>query len=143
MSDTSSFGPFLGIPFSPVVGRWYHIAFTFDYATQIEALYVDGAKVSSAFTGRSIAYDSHPLIFGREIENGNSGFFFGGSIDEVSLYNRALSPAEVSAIAVADFAGKNPGQPFFTTPPELPVALIGVAYTQQVSTVLGTAPITF
>ena len=143
MSDTSSFGPFLSIPFSPVIGRWYHIGFTFDNATQVESLYLDGARVSSSVTGRPIAYDSHPLIFGRDIENGNPSFFVDGSIDEVSLYDRALTPAEMNAIAAADFAGKNANQPFFTTPAQLPEAFVGVAYTQQVSTVLGTAPISF
>ena len=64
-SDASAFAPFLSIPFSPTIGRWYYIAFSFDNATKQESLYLDGTRVASATAGRPIAYDSHPLLLGR------------------------------------------------------------------------------
>ena len=143
MSDASGFGPFLGIPFSPAIGRWYHIAFTFDDATKQESLYLDAVRVASANAGRSIGYDSHPVLLGREIENGSSNFFFAGNIDEAAFYNRALTTAEIASIYVADVVGKNPAQPTITSPSQFPDATAGIGYTQQVTTVLGTPPISF
>src|SRR5438093_596795 len=101
----SGLGPFLGIAFSPAIGRWYHIAFTFDDATKQESLYLDAVRVASANAGRSIGYDSHPVLLGREIENGSSNFFFAGNIDEAAFYNRALTTAEIASIYVADVVG--------------------------------------
>ena len=68
---------------------------------------------------------------------------FNGSIDEVALYNRALTPDEVASIYNADFLGKNFLQPYFTSPAQLPDGVLGADYTQQVVTILGTGPVSF
>ena len=68
---------------------------------------------------------------------------FNGSIDEVALYNRALTADEVASIYNADFLGKNFLQPYFTSPAQLPDGVLGANYTQQVVTILGTGPVSF
>jgi hypothetical protein len=75
----------------------------------MQALYVNGAQVALGTTPISVGYDSHPLTIGAEYENNVLSFFFPGRVDECSLYNRALSPAEIQGIFNADSAGKCQG----------------------------------
>jgi hypothetical protein len=139
IADTCCFGTLVGVTFNPGVGTWHHVAFTFDDATRTEALYLDGALVSTANAGRSIAYDSSPMLLGR----GNATGFFSGKIDEATIYNRALTSDEVASIYVADTAGKRLVQPNFTTPAQLPDAALATAYSQQLAATLGTAPYSY
>jgi hypothetical protein len=64
-------------------------------------------------------------------------------IDEVSLYNRALTAGEIFDIYEADFVGKDFAQPYFTSVAQLPVAASGAPYSHQCVTILSTAPISF
>ena len=68
---------------------------------------------------------------------------FRGRIDEVAIYNRALTADEIAGIYNADFVGKNFMQPYFTSPSQLPDVALGASYTQQVTTILGMPPVSF
>ena len=59
------------------------------------ALYVNGALVTSATTTRSIVYDTHVVQIGADTTSGALSYPFNGKIDEVRLYNRALTASEV------------------------------------------------
>src|ERR1051326_5740901 len=94
-------------PWSPSTNTWYHVAFTFDSATQTETLYLNGNQVGTAtYSGRQIAYDTNPLVIGADIDNGSYQFFFPGSIDEVTLFSRALTGAEIQNVFFAGATGK-------------------------------------
>ena len=71
-------------------GQWHHICGSWDgsYAK----IYYDGQLVGSTPFGGSMSYDSNPLVIGRDLFYNQS---FHGSIDEVRIYNRALSNVEV------------------------------------------------
>ena len=71
---------------------WSHIATTYDRATW--RLYVNGAQVASKAYTAAIPVSTGALKIG-----GNSiwGEWFTGQIDEVRVYNRALSALEVAA----------------------------------------------
>jgi hypothetical protein len=73
-------------------GQWTHLAATFDGST--ERLYVNGAQVASLAVSGSIFTSANALRIG-----GNSiwGEHFNGLIDEVRVYNRALSAAEIQS----------------------------------------------
>ena len=73
------------------VNTWTHLAATFDGATV--RLYVNGVQVASQAQTTSLASTSGTLQIG-----GSSypGEYFAGRIDEVRIYNRALSAAELS-----------------------------------------------
>ena len=67
---------------------WTHLAVTYD--GQIESLYVNGALASWTFQLGSIVPSTGALRIG-----GGSLGYFQGFIDEVRLYNRALTQAQV------------------------------------------------
>jgi YD repeat-containing protein len=84
----------------PSAGVWHHYAFVLDSkaaAAQQVVPYVDGAAVSytkpSSGTGAG-NFANSTLYF---MSRGGSSLFGGGSLDEVAIYNRALTAAEVSA----------------------------------------------
>jgi hypothetical protein len=77
--------------FSPVLHQWYHLALTRSRGTF--TIYVNGAAVASHNVSLVIPNPNAPLTIGQAEGIG----FFSGLIDEVAIYDRALSPAEVKA----------------------------------------------
>lgn len=71
---------------------WSHLAATWDGTTF--RVYVNGVQVASKAIGQSIAATTSPLRIGG---NATWGEYFAGKIDEVRIYNRALSQAEIQA----------------------------------------------
>lgn len=77
----------------PTVGAWSHVAATYsDVANQVR-LYLNGSEVLSATETASLATNAEQLRIG--IGFSNEGF--AGRIDEVRVYARALTAAEVAA----------------------------------------------
>ena len=100
-------GPTLSGPFSPVVGRWYHVACTFDNNTKRQVLYLDGTQIATGIEDIVIEYDAQPLLLGRGFGFGGSAAdFISGRIDEAALYNRALSAFEINSIYNTGASGK-------------------------------------
>ena len=71
---------------------WTHIAVTYD-KTMVR-LYVNGMQVSSRLSTADIPTSAFPLQIGGDSLHGQ---YFQGLIDEVRVYNRALSQAEIQA----------------------------------------------
>ncbi len=88
-------------------GVFHHVAATRDRTTVM--LYVDGSPVASAasFGGALNPAPGVPFRLGTKTGLGTM-FAFTGEIDEAAVYDRALSPADVSAIATAGDQGKCP-----------------------------------
>lgn len=80
---------------------WTHAAVTYDGSTSLAQQYINGVVVASGIAS-VIGPNTAPFLIG------NSGACspFAGIIDEVSLYNRALSADEIQAILAAGSAGK-------------------------------------
>jgi hypothetical protein len=72
-------------------GVWTHVALTWDGATA--RLYVNGVQAASRALAGPIAAGNQPLRIGGGASF--AGEFFEGRIDEVRLYNRALTAAEI------------------------------------------------
>jgi hypothetical protein len=77
-----------------VLNAWTHLAVTYDGSTL--RLYVNGTQAASTAT-TFYAGNSSPVAFeiGAEYANGTQGAFFPGVIDDVAVYNRALTATEV------------------------------------------------
>ena len=132
-------GPSVQLP----LNRWTHIAGTFDGA--IARLYLNGTSVAERRVAGDLSYEANPIpvtIAADTVNNAPDGLFI-GRIDEVSLYRRALTAAEIVDIVVADFLGKSVARPYFTSERRLPNAVSGTAYSHQVVTILGAGPVTF
>jgi hypothetical protein len=95
-------------PASLTAGTWHHVAYTVDDTAGQHVLFVDGVQVAWAATTVSAGYDTQPLLLGRGTDNTQSAYFVQGLIDEASIYNRALTPAEIASIYNAGAAGKQP-----------------------------------
>jgi hypothetical protein len=96
----------ISAPFTPLLGRWYHVAYSYDAGTLQQRLYLDGVRVAIGAVSAPIFYDSGPTLLGYYIANGSPSFFHQGGIDEAAIYNRALADSEIAAIYAASVAGK-------------------------------------
>lgn len=88
-------------PNSGWLNQWHFIAGTYD-GTQLN-LYVDNLTASSPRNG-NITNSSNPLLMGKRYDNKR---FFAGNIDEVKVWNSALSSSEIASIYNNELAGKN------------------------------------
>jgi hypothetical protein len=80
-------------PLSLALDAWSHLAATYDGTTI--RLYVNGTLVQSQAAAGGIMTSSNPLrIGGNSIWNSE---YFAGLIDEVRVYNRVLTAAEIAA----------------------------------------------
>ena len=91
------------IPWQPEAGRWYHLALTFDDATGVLRLVLDGFEVARAETGRHLFYD------GLGIQIGYQSDPFYGDTDNVRIWDRARTDAELRADATRLLAANEPG----------------------------------
>ena len=81
----------------PSTGVWHLITGTYDGAKM--TLYVDGVVVATAAKTGAIAVTSDPLFIGaKKAGDTTSGNNFLGKIDDVRVYNKALTAGEVAAL---------------------------------------------
>jgi PKD repeat protein len=74
------------------LNTWTHVAMTFDNATL--RLYVNGVQVGTRAVAGPLLTSTGVLRLGG---NGPWGEYFAGRLDEIRLYNRALSAVEIQA----------------------------------------------
>ncbi len=98
-------------------GVWYHVAGV--RGTNFTQIYVNGQLQTQTNVTFAQDYGTLPVYFGT---SGQSAWDhkLKGLLDEVSLYNRALSSTEIAAIYSAGSAGKckAPSGPAISTPPQ-------------------------
>jgi hypothetical protein len=120
---------------------WYHVAGL--RGSNSVQIYVNGQLHSQAVVNFAQNYGNFPLYFGTSGQSSLDGKL-AGLLDEVSLYNRALSASEIAAIYNAGSAGKCKvaTAPGITTPPESQTVAVGsnVLFTVVAS---GTTPLSY
>jgi hypothetical protein len=78
---------------------WYHLAGTFDNETY--KLYINGKLIKIGACSSALNFsDQNPLLIGGNSNNQNQSLVdcFKGTIDEVKIYKRALSLAEINQL---------------------------------------------
>ncbi len=75
------------------VESWNHFALSYDGETL--RFYVNGNSAGEQKIGRKRVPGKGGLAFGRRQDNCGDGYHFRGAIDEIRLYDRALSDAEI------------------------------------------------
>jgi chitodextrinase len=116
-ADAAADGP-TAVP----TGTWTHLAETYDGS--LLSLYVNGQLAASTPASGSLLTSTGDLRIG-----GDSvwGEWFSGLIDEVRIYNRALSPAEIQSDMSTGIGAPLSGD---TTPPSAPTGVTATASTQ-------------
>ncbi|WP_371774633.1 LamG-like jellyroll fold domain-containing protein [Streptomyces sp. NBC_01438] len=84
---------------TPETGKWYHLVGVRD-GDELK-LYVDGSLKATAQAGPADA-STGPLSVGRGQYAGEKGDFWNGSVDQVRVYDKALTADEVSALHDTD-----------------------------------------
>jgi hypothetical protein len=99
----------------PVVfdtNHFQHVALTYDKASGVAVLYLNGTNVVSTHFGSITPQTTYPVNIGRRTgQPVGLNDTYGGLIDELSLYNRALTQTEIQFIYHAGSAGKCPPVP--------------------------------
>ncbi|HZQ48434.1 MAG TPA: LamG-like jellyroll fold domain-containing protein, partial [Verrucomicrobiae bacterium] len=118
--------------------NWHHVAVTASGGTVI--FYIDGVAYAAPAYVPNYTFGTSAAI-GARGDNLSAGFY--GSIDEISVYNRVLSAAEIQAIYNAQSAGKCTSSPPSIT--SQPASLSTVAGNNAIFTVItaGTAPFNY
>ena len=90
-----------GSPYGPLYGqknvndgRWHHVVGVYDGEKM--CLYIDGVVDASQPASGGIATNNHPVYIGENSEM--TGRFWNGLIDDVRIYNYALSEDQVKAV---------------------------------------------
>lgn len=95
----------------PVISlnQWVHVAGVKDAGSTSGRIYVNGALAASGTVEHPIYKSAASIGIGTFVQGfdawPNEGFFH-GNIDEVSIYNRALTPSEIQSIFNAGSDGK-------------------------------------
>jgi hypothetical protein len=119
--------------------QWHHVAAVYDGTNMY--LYVDGTLDASTPATGMIPQNNYPLSLGED-PDGPLPYYFNGLIDEVSLYNRALSAPEIQSIYLAGGNGKCPVPLAITTQPTNETVNAGNSATLAV-TASGMQPLNF
>ena len=87
----------------PSEGTWHHVAGTYDGS--VMAIYVDGQQVAEHLATGPFPNTTNVLTIGNLPGSGNPFNHFSGVIDDVRIYGRALSSAEIMYLYQTGGAG--------------------------------------
>jgi hypothetical protein len=76
------------------LNTWRHIVFMHD-SNNGQKLFIDGVQINSNIITGSLCSTLNDLLFGADNFNGNIWRFFDGKLDDIGIWNRALTECEV------------------------------------------------
>jgi len=143
----ASFQLFNTAPGAITLQAWNYIVAVYDQSTGTRLIYVNGVQVASRTDAPiTVTNGVAPLTLGAWVNGGSLvQSDFDGLLDEVSLYNRALSAGEVAAIYAAGVSGKcalPPSAPYIYAQPANQVTTVGGSVTFSLA-VGGTPPLSY
>ena len=78
---------------------WRHVAVIFDHTHGQLSFFIKGQLVSTNAVAQSLTVAANPLVIGRQNITGYE-FYMNGSIDDLRIYNRALTASEINALSL-------------------------------------------
>ncbi|GIE89615.1 LamG-like jellyroll fold domain-containing protein [Actinoplanes regularis] len=81
---------------TPELNRWYQLVGVRDHATGEIRLFVDGKRVATTTAGPDVV-STGPLSIGRAKYAGNKTDYWSGNVDQVQVYDRALTDEEITS----------------------------------------------
>ncbi|MCB9288589.1 MAG: T9SS type A sorting domain-containing protein [Lewinellaceae bacterium] len=103
---TAGFHEFVAPAFSIVPQVWQHLAWVYN-GSKVE-LFINGNSVGSASASGTFPVSNKPFAIGKSIQGGFN-FVFGGRVDEVSLWSKALTQPEIQDMMDNELAGTESG----------------------------------
>jgi hypothetical protein len=103
--DFSNNWTILSVPFGNAMrNAWHHLAATYDgyYMT----IYIDGTVAGTLAYSGDISVNNNPLTLGNQP---GASEYFGGSVDELRIWNRALSGCELTNNMNCELSGPQSG----------------------------------
>src|SRR5712671_6938154 len=102
------------------LNTWYHVAGVYNATTGTMDIYVNGTLNDGILSGAipNVQFNQNVNV---NIGRRTGGYYFNGIIDELRIYNRALSQAEIQTDMNTPIGGTPP--PPDTTPPTAPSGL--------------------
>ncbi|WP_327250405.1 LamG domain-containing protein [Streptomyces sp. NBC_01244] len=87
---------------APKLGRWYHLVGTYSHSEKKLRVYVDGVAAGEVLAPDNPEKPAGNLVIGRGKYQGKPTDFWPGAIADVHVYDRALTPAEIAALAARE-----------------------------------------
>ena len=129
--------------------NWHHVAVVARNGDVDAAVYVDGVQQPIIIRQGPVTINLYPstwpLTIGAQIDPVSGWYYYSTAlVDELSIYNRALTATEIQAIYNADGAGKclSGTAPSITVQPTNQVASVGASLSFTVAAA-GTAPLSY
>lgn len=84
------------------ITNWHHYTYVMSESGNTKSIYLDGVVIASVGYGMTVSNKNKPFYIGGGFSGGNPGkIMWTGKIDDVCIYNRALTPAEITALYIA------------------------------------------
>jgi hypothetical protein len=105
LSNTNNFGHFattgniggvniaIGTP-NVVTGQWYFVTVTYD--SSVLKIYLNNIEVGSTLISGNLQTSNNKLRFGRRGEGNSYNCWYKGKLDDIGIWNRALTPQEIT-----------------------------------------------
>jgi len=103
--SSAGFHEVVGPAGSADAGVWQHLAWV--YTGSAMQLYINGVLIGSTPASGTIASMDRPFGIGKSILSGYN-FVFGGRVDEVTLWSKGLSAAEIQDMMTYELIGDEP-----------------------------------
>jgi hypothetical protein len=85
----------IGLYSNTLTGIWYHYVFTYNHSTFLKQVYRDGVELTGSPLQTQIAYlGTGTVRIGATYSSGSQ--FANGKISSAKIYNRVLTPSEIS-----------------------------------------------
>ena len=102
---TSAAGTYRDVfaPWTPTAGQWTRITAVLDRDNQERVIYIDGQRASGADNSYTLSNGlSTVTTFGGYVGTTPAQYYFDGAIDDINLFERALTAAEVVSLWAPD-----------------------------------------
>jgi hypothetical protein len=98
INDGNSFTVFASSAVSSVgIGSWHFVTGVCNFSSGIHRVYLDGSDITSSSTSTTGTFDANTPLAIKVGTNGTNDF--DGLIDDIRIFDRALSTSEVTALA--------------------------------------------
>jgi hypothetical protein len=81
------------------INEWHLVTYVFNGKNNIQRIYIDASEVTNNIANTGIDYDNKPITIGSQLENNVMSYFFNGKLDDIRIYNRALTQEEITYLA--------------------------------------------